>query len=266
MSGPALLDRDRLLRRLAIEADLLAGCINHAKLEELVPGCPDLTVGEAARHVGSDSRMLLHWLREGHRPRDWQRTPSASQSLADYLRTGIAPLLTELAGHRSDDPAPGWFPGDRSYGFWQRRMAHEVTVHRADVQRGNGMSFDEVDEVPEDIALDGIDEVLTVWFQYRLTTLRVSGTKDKDVTIRTGDRAWLVRTGPGDEANQVFRLWSTPWEAGWRPGDEAGAQVSGSPMEVYLWLWGRRGVSDIPRQGDLDAIGQLWVLLRLATR
>jgi uncharacterized protein (TIGR03083 family) len=266
MSWQALVDHDRLLQRFAIEAELLASSIDHAKLEEPVPGCPDLTVGEAARHVGSDSRMLLYWLREGHRPRDWQRNPSPSQSLADYLRTGTAPLLAELAEHEPDEPAPSWFPDDRSYGFWQRRMTHEVTVHRVDVQRGNGMSFDDVTEVPEDIALDGIDEVLTVWFQYRLTTLRVSGTKDKDVTIRTGGRDWLARTGPGNEGNQVFRLWTTPWEVGWVPGAEEGAEVSGTATKVYLWLWGRRGVSHIPRDGDLDAIGQLWVLLRLATR
>ncbi|HEX3784704.1 MAG TPA: maleylpyruvate isomerase family mycothiol-dependent enzyme [Pseudonocardiaceae bacterium] len=266
MSGQALVDHDRLLRRLAIEAEDLAGSIDYDKLEHQVPGCPDLTVGEAARHVGSDSRMLLYWLREGRRPRDWQREPASNQSLADYLRTGIAPLLTELAEHDPGEPAPGWFPDDRSYGFWQRRMAHEVSVHRVDVQRGIGMPVEDIPEVPEDIALDGIDEVLTVWFQYRLTTLRVSGTKDKDVTIRTGGREWLARTGPGVEANQVFRLWRTPWETGWHPGDEEGAEVSGSAMEVYLWLWGRRGVTQIPREGDFDAIGQLWVLLRLATR
>jgi uncharacterized protein (TIGR03083 family) len=259
----ALVGYGRLLQRFAIEAELLAESIDHSQLDKEVPGCPGLTVAEAARHVGSDARMLLHWLREGRRPRDWQRVPPASQSLADYVRTGTTPLMRELAEHQPEDPCPGWYEPEQNYGFWLRRMTHEVTVHRIDIQ---GALERDIGGVPEDIAVDGIDEILYVWFGYRLTTLRVSGTKTKSVTVRSGGREWLTSTGPGDIGNTVHRLWSTSEWSGWRDGDENSGEIHDDPNQMYLWLWGRRGVSAIPARGDDDAVGQLWVLLRLATR
>ncbi|HEV3360153.1 MAG TPA: maleylpyruvate isomerase family mycothiol-dependent enzyme [Pseudonocardiaceae bacterium] len=261
----ALVEYGRLLQRFAIEAELLAETIDHNRLDDEVPGCPGLTVREAARHVGSDSRMILRWLREGYRPRDWQREPAANQSLADYVRTGTTPLMRELAEHQPEDPCPGWYPPEQNYGFWLRRMTHEVTVHRVDLQAAYRRGL-ESGEVPEDIAIDGIDEILHVWFEYRLTALRVSGTKARSCTVRSGDRNWLTVTGPGDIGNHVYRLWSTPDRTAWRQGEENSGEVHADPNVMYLWLWGRRGVSQARSNGDDDAFGQLWVLLRLATR
>ena len=259
----ALVEYGRLLERFAIESEQLARAIDNSRLDEEVPGCPGLTVAEAARHVGSDSRMLLHWLREGRRPRDWQREPTNSQALADYVRTGTAPLLRELAEHESDDPCPGWYEPDRTYGFWLRRMTHEVTVHRVDIQSAYRK---EPLPVPEDIAVDGIDEVLQVWFAYRLSMLHVSGTKARSCTVRSGGWSWLTVTGPGEIGNSVYRLWSTPNRSAWHEGEENSGEVYGDPNLMYLWLWGRHGVSQARSHGDDDASGQLWVLLRLATR
>ena len=259
----ALVEYGRLLERFAIEAELLARSIDNGRLESEVPGCPGLTVREAARHVGSDSRMVLQWLREGRRPRDWQRDPPPSQALADYVRTGTAPLMRELAGHEPGDPCPGWYEPEQNYGFWLRRMTHEVTVHRVDIQAAYDRT---IAEVPADIAVDGIDEVLHVWFAYRLTMLRVSGPKARSCTVRSGGREWLTITGPGDIGNSVYRLWSAPDRTGWRDGDPNSGEVHADPNLMYLWLWGRRGVQQARARGDDDASGQLWVLLRLATR
>ena len=259
----ALVEYGRLLQRFAIEAEALAGAIDNARLENEVPGCPGLTVQEAARHVGSDARMVLRWLDEGRRPRDWQRNPSASQSLADYVRTGTTPLLRELAEHEPDDPSPGWYEPEQNYGFWLRRMTHEVTVHRVDIQ---GALDKSIADVPADIAIDGIDVILHVWFAYRLTMLRVSGTKARSVTVRSGGRDWLASTGPGGLGNKAYRLWSTPELTGWHEGEENSGEAHADPHPMYLWLWGRRNVTEMAVNGDDDATGQLWVLLRLATR
>lgn len=263
----ALVEYGRLLQRFAIEAEALAGAIDNSRLEDEVPGCPGLTVREAARHVGSDSRMVLHWLREGRRPRDWQRDPTSSQSLADYVRTGTTPLMRELAEHEAEDPCPGWYEPEQNYGFWLRRMTHEVTVHRIDIQGAyRGEEGEEPRPVPDDIAVDGIDEILHVWFAYRLTTLQVYGTTARNCTVRSGGWSWLTVTGPGGIGNEVYRLWSTPGRKGWREGDERSGEAYADPNLMYLWLWGRRNVTSVSVHGDDDATGQLWVLLRLATR
>jgi uncharacterized protein (TIGR03083 family) len=261
----ALVEYGRLLERFAIEAELLARSIDNGQLEKEVPGCPGLTVREAARHVGSDSRMVLQWLREGRRPRDWQRDPPNSQALADYVRTGTAPLMRELAEHEPGDPCPSWYEPEQNYGFWLRRMTHEITVHRVDIQASYREDAGS-DPVPEDIAVDGIDEVLHIWFAYRLTMLRVSGPKARSCTVRSGGRDWLTITGPGNIGNAVYRLWSAPDLTGWYEGEQNSGEVHADPNMMYLWLWGRRGVSQAFSEGDDDASGQLWVLLRLATR
>jgi uncharacterized protein (TIGR03083 family) len=251
---------DRLWQVLGAESETLAGAVRGARPEAGVPGCPGFTLGEAARHVGSQYRMLWRWLREGGKPAEWQREPAPGQDLADYVRTGVAPLLAELGAHEPDEPCETWWPEERNYGFWRRRMAHEATVHRYDVQAAAGESPDESpDEVPDDIALDGIDEILTLWFEHRLATLAVAGTRDQVVAVRTGGLEWLTRGGP--------QVTSTR-----RPGEPAGdvpepdATLSGTPMEVYLWLWGRRPDRVVRWEGNDDAIAQLWALLRLATR
>lgn len=266
MTGRALVEYGRLLHVLGIEAELMASSIPPPQLIRqagYVPGCPGLTLTEAARHVGSVYRMLWLWLREGTRPRDWQREPRQDQDLPAFLRTGVAPLLTELAAHDPDEPCETWWSVEPNFGFWRRRMAHETTVHRVDVQ---GAARGPVDPVPEDIAIDGIDEVLTLWFEHRLQVLGIVGTRDYSVAVRTGGREWITRASPS--GTSTVRVWSVAGDAGdtaLRPGTE-NSVVSGTPMAVYLWLWGRVPDSRVTFEGDRDATAQLWALLRLATR
>jgi hypothetical protein len=47
---------------------------------------------------------------------------------------------------------------------------------------------------------------------------------------------------------------------------QANAVVHGAPSLVYRWLWGRLPDRFVEREGELEAINQLWALLRVATR
>lgn len=262
--GKALISYDRLLHVVGEQAELLAASVEGARREAVVPGCPGLTLAETARHVGSLYRMVWRWLRDGQRPGEWQRDPAGHETLSGYVRSGVAPLLAELNNHSPAERAPTWWPDDQTYGFWRRRMAHESTVHRVDVQGAAGMV---PDEVPEEVALDGIDEVLTLWFEHRLAVLGVAGTRDQVVAVRAGGLEWLARSG--DRRTSTIRPGEGPAgddaDAG-NGADAAHAVVSGSAMEVYLWLWGRRPDRSVTFEGNRDATAQLWALLRLATR
>lgn len=257
MQGRLSVDHGRMLETLRVEADLLLDAARRAPADRRVPACPGLTIGETVRHVGSVYRMVVSWLAEGDRPRDWQRDPAPGQTAEEYFLAGAAALRGELARRDPASPAGTWWPEDRTAGFWLRRMVHETTVHRTDVQSAAGVPAADFTPVADDIAVDGIDEVLTLWFGHRLGVLGVSGTREGSVLVRGGDRRWLARAGPGGTE-------SHPME----PGAEvvADATVTGSPMGVYLWLWGRLATSTITTEGDEDAVAQLWALLRLATR
>lgn len=254
MAGQALIDHGRLLEVLGAEAKSLAEAARGVPAATPVPTCPGFTVGEIVRHVGGVYRVARLWITGGRRPLDWQADPAPGQTGEEYLRAGLAELLGELTSHEPGAYAASWWPMDRTYGFWFRRMAHETTIHRTDVQAAVGP---DVTEIPEDIAIDGVDEVLSVWFGRRLPMLGLSGTTTRSVAVRTGGHAWIARAGPEE---------TVAWRCSAVEAGQADSTVSGSPMAVYRWLWGRVGHHAVGWEGDSDAIAQLWALLRLATR
>jgi uncharacterized protein (TIGR03083 family) len=252
--GQSMIDSATLLEVLAVEGEALAAVVRGASAEAPVPTCPGLTIGETARHVGSVYRMVRAWLIDGRRPTQWDRDPPPGRSTVEYFLEGHHDLLEQLTAHDPEDSASTWWPVDRTYGFWSRRMAHETTIHRIDVQGASGA---EVAAVDEDVALDGVDEALALWFGQKLPVLGLSGTKPGSVGIKTGGHHWIARAGPGE---------TTAWRCSAREAAQADAVVTATPMQVYLWLWGRTPLVSVKVSGQHDAAAQLWALLRLATR
>jgi uncharacterized protein (TIGR03083 family) len=250
----ALADYDRLLDTLDIEAAVLAETVDRARSELRVPQAPGLTVGETARHLGSVYRMVLEWMRTGDSPESWQREPGPFQSLRDYVVSGARSLVDELARHDPLEPCSTWWAADSTYGFWRRRMTHETVIHRGDVQ---GAAGEPVAAVDDDIAIDGVDEILTLWLAHRLTVQGVFGTRDFSVAVTTGGKAWLVRITTGGLA---------AWRTTLPETSKADGLITGAPSRVYRWLWGRLPDGAVERRDDIDAINQMWALLRVATR
>jgi uncharacterized protein (TIGR03083 family) len=253
--SPTLIGYRRMLETIEAEAKLLVDSAAGADHEFDVPGCPGLTLGETVRHVGSVYRMVLTWLRSGERPTAWQREPDVGQPVEEYLMAGLRAVHDHLAGHDPEESCPTWWPERENYGFWYRRLAHEATVHRVDVQQAAGI---DLDPVPADLAVDGVDEALSLWFTHRLSVLGVRGTRHARIKVRTGGRQWIARATP--HGTSAWRVDG--------PGELADGTITGEPKEVYLWLWGRvpPHTQKLDRVGSEDAIAQLWALLRLATR
>ncbi|GAA3654769.1 MDMPI-like protein [Lentzea atacamensis] len=243
-----------VLRR---EAELLAMSAIGQPPHKGVPACPGLNLGETVRHVGSGYRIALAWIRLGRKPEagEWQEFPADGEDPLDFMRSGAEAVIEELSAHEENEPCATWWPVQQNYGFWRRRLAHETTLHRMDIQGAAGM---EVGAVADEVAIDGVDEVLTLWLGHKLDVLGVRGSRDGLVAIRVGDDEWLTRCGPhGASAWRVVN-----------PEDAhlADAQVSALPMTMYRWLWGRLPDRMVEVIGDHDAIAQLWALLRLATK
>lgn len=248
-----LLDPDRLLDVLGSEGEAIARAVHGAHLDAVVPHCPGLTLGETVRHVAGVYHNAMTWIRDGGKPGNWPRTPRSGQQLTDFLLSTLTELEGLLRSHDPDERCASPWPHNETYGFWRRRLAHETVVHRVDVQ---GAAGGPVAPVGDEVAVDGIDDVLTYWFGYRLGELGLTGTKEATVGVRAGPWNWLALSGPdGSTVRQV-----EPAEA-----EAADALVSGDPEDIYLWLWGRR-FGRAKTEGDYDAAAQLWALLRLATR
>ena len=111
-------------------------------------------------------------------------------------------------------------------------------MHRVDVES----AFDAVTPVDDDLAVDGIDEVLDLFLAYQADDVGPDGPGRGTVAVRTGDHIWRVTPAPR-------RRRAVPRAR--RPAD---AVVSGEPSELLLWLWGRRPTRAVTREGDEDLL------------
>jgi uncharacterized protein (TIGR03083 family) len=250
---PSLVDYGRLLHSITVEGELLVQAATGAREHLPVPNRPGVTLGEAVRHTGSEYQRTLAWIRGGGPPADWQRAPAAGQDVVQFHTSGRQAVVAELSEHEPDEPCDTWWPQDRTYGFWRRRMAHETAVHRVDVQGAMGMRLEPIDD---EFAADGVDEALLVWFGHRLGLLGMTATDQGAVGVIAADRSWLA---------VLSRVRSTARRVPPVDARAADAQVTGDPMNVYLWAWGRLSHDAVEFDGDIEAGMQFWALMRAAT-
>ncbi|GAA2799902.1 maleylpyruvate isomerase family mycothiol-dependent enzyme [Saccharopolyspora taberi] len=251
-------DHGRMLDLLAIEGQLLTAATHDAHEDLPVPGTPGRTVGQTVGNLGDLCEDALSWMgaSEQTASRWGARRPDGGLSgLTGRFTARLADLLAEFGTRSPDEPCATWWPEDHSVGFWLRRMLHATTVHRVDVQVAAGVPMTSIDIAQ---AVDGIDEALRLWFGYRLPALGISATRSCSVAVSAGGRTWCASA-------KQRRLEARPAGSGAECEPVATATLGGEPDAVYLWLWGRLPDRAVEVEGDLDAIAQLWGLLRLAT-
>ena len=67
-------------------------------------------------------------------------------------------------------------------------MAQETAVHRVDVESG----YDAVTPVDDELAVDGIDEVLDWFLSYQAEDVGPDAPGRGTVAVRTGDHIWRL--------------------------------------------------------------------------
>jgi uncharacterized protein (TIGR03083 family) len=231
----------RRLREVAVSSDLRAP----------VPSCPGWTMTDLLHHLGEVYLDKVECMRHGRSPEPWPPPELRTEPPLQLLDRAYAALTAEFSARRPEDHAFTWYPPDQSVGFWIRRMAQETVIHRVDAELASG---DQVAEIPDDLAADGIDELLIAFVQYATATwpedfpelAALAGGRTAAVT--TPARTWLLR------------LASTGVRAG--PGSTGStaspeATIAGPAPEVLLWLWNRGG-QGATATGD----GEMITLLR----
>ncbi|MCP2331847.1 MULTISPECIES: maleylpyruvate isomerase N-terminal domain-containing protein [Actinoalloteichus] len=254
MTTAPLVDYENLFTTVGAEGAALVRALPAADPGGEVPGCPGRTLGDTARHVGRVHREVARCLRGAGGDGAAHPVPTRGPELAEYVHGGLAELMAVLATREPAEPCPTLWPADPRCGFWYRRMAHETTVHRVDVEAA---SLVDVGPVESPIAVDGIDEILFLYFGHRLAELAITASREAVVAVRAGGRTWHASAGA--RGSRVRRV-------GPGPGGAVDATVSGDPSSVLLWLWGRLPDRAVTVDGDFDAIAQLWALLRVCTR
>jgi uncharacterized protein (TIGR03083 family) len=150
--------------------------------------------------------------------------------LLDWFRAGARELLDALRTADPDVPATVFLadpPAPRT--FWARRQAHETTIHAVDALAAALGRLPTAIEaaIDPDVALDGVDELLTGFFPRGRS--RLAGEDPFTVAVVPSDAAhrWTMTVAEG-------RL-STVRE----PRPDAGTVWTGSAAELYLGLWNR---------------------------
>jgi uncharacterized protein (TIGR03083 family) len=239
---------DRCLDRITRSAAELASRAATAGLDAAVVTCPEWSVADLVAHQGMVHRWAAAHLRLDDTP-----VPSHPEFLAsvppDRLLTWFADGVRELtATLRTVDPdVPALVflkDAPRPAHFWARRQAHETTMHAVDALSavlGRLPSAVEAG-VDDDLALDGIDELLTGFFPRGRSELAGLAPLTLAVIPDRSERAWTVRV-EGD------RL-TTRRE----PCQDADATFAGTAAQLYLGLWNRGAeITATGRPGVLEA-------------
>ena len=273
------MDHVRYLELLQEDAARLLTSAREAGPGAPVPSCPGWSVRDLLDHVSLVYRHKVECIRRQADPEPWPPERSHADPFAE-LEDALAALLAELAAHAPGDPAFTWHEPDQTVGFWARRMAQETVVHRVDAQLAAG---EEVSEVAEDLAGDGINEVLHVLVEGDWPDLPLPGPGPDRVALRVPGRSWTVVDAPdrlevhdgdqahGDQASagQASAGQASAGQAysGQAYSGQASADVvvEGAATDVLLWAWGRADTTALAVSGDQTALARLQQRLAVAT-
>jgi len=219
-----------------------------------VPGCPGWTVDDLIRHVADVYLRQSAAITAGRRvpPGDPAGAAAAGEETTAYLDRGITAIVAAV-----DRPegTPCWtWPQPRGrLAFWQRRMAHETLIHRVDLEQAARAEV----QIAGDLALDGVDEVLTVFLPLSLPTdgpgFGIEPELRASVVITSGGASWSVE------------VMGTRAEVG-PGGSKAVAHIDGEADALLLWLWGRGGHGALTVDGDATHVAALRRALTAATQ
>lgn len=245
-----MLDHEWFCERAEKEISTLAAVVADVPdIAVQVPTCAGWSVGDLARHTGTIHRWaatIVATEAAGRVPFPEADCPwESADGWGQWLAAGAAPLLTALRSAGPLTAVWSWGPG-RTSGWWARRVLHETTVHRADVELALGVADPVIDPV---VAADGIDEFLFNLPSARrpyphLSSLPTGASLHLHATDADGE--WIVR----------FTDSGIDWQRG---HEKATTAVRGPVTSLLLFTYGRLPAGDarLAVFGD-EAIPALW--------
>jgi uncharacterized protein (TIGR03083 family) len=218
-----------------------------AGLDAPAAACPGWNVSRLVGHAGKVLERTAIVVSEGlDSPPPSERLvrfpddDTAFARFADVLDATVAAL-----GAAEPDRSCWNFTGDDlTAGFWRRRMANEIAVHRADAEIAGGTPS----TVDPARAVDGIDELVTVMipFSARVKGTDVTGSYHLHCTDTEGE--WLTVLDAGEATTTREHA----------KGDLA---VRGPASPLFLWAWNRAEVG----ADGLESFGDTALLERWAS-
>ncbi|KJS56383.1 maleylpyruvate isomerase family mycothiol-dependent enzyme [Streptomyces rubellomurinus] len=254
LKTPELPDLLRLIdeRSTAFRAAIAAA----PDLDVRVPTCPEWTLRDLARHLGSGRPFWAAIVAAG--PADAPpaeavaaraavQEPQEREALLAWLAASTQELLDTLRESGPDAECWTWWgksQSPRTSGAVARHQLQEIAVHTYDAQVALGAA----QPLPEEVALDGAEDFLVTccatsspWpHEPAVVEYHVSEGRSWRVTL-SADGARIARIAAGEE--------------GAAPAD---ASARGTASELVLWFYGRTAVDSLELDGDRRIFDQLF--------
>ncbi len=225
----ALLDQTRAFGELIASGDP----------DTPVPTCPDWTLRQLLRHVGRGNRwaaqIISDRLSQELDPRQVRdgKPPDDPQGAIEWLNGGAA-LIVKAVDQVGSEARVWTFLGPRPAGWWIRRRANEVAVHRADAAIALGADYD----LPLELAADAISE----WLERTC----VEAKRHHRVPLAFGQSVHLHATDDGLGPTGEWTLVNDEDGVGWSHDHGKGSvALRGPAKDLLLAITGRRTPADL---------------------
>jgi uncharacterized protein (TIGR03083 family) len=249
------MEKARFLECLADDyGRILAVAPGH--LDARVPTCPEWDVADLVRHLGAVYLHKVSTMREGRRPVEWPPPGLSDEEPIALLDRAYGELVSELSSRPAEEVSETFYEPDQSVGFWVRRMAQETVIHRIDAELAVGVP---VAPIPDDLAVDGIDELLKVFVAYDVEKWPgdyaevLGASPERSYAISTPGAKWRIVTSPGG-----FSVQGGPGATA-AVDSEIDVTVTGPSSALLRWVWNRSSgdeASDVIVTGDPDAAAE----------
>jgi uncharacterized protein (TIGR03083 family) len=246
------MDLPRHLDGVREALDALAAHASAAGMAARVPTTPDWDVRRLVAHQGLVHRWATAAVQDRRIDDDAvEREGLDADDPIAWLRDGAECLIRAIEAAPEDLEAMVFLadaPPPRQ--FWARRQCHETTIHAVDALAADLGRYPRSTDtwIDRDLALDGIDELLTGFVPRPRSRLRTPDPTTVAVLPDDADERWLVSV--------TDRPPTTARGAG---DEDADVVLHGSAVALYLTLWNRS--DEVSAEGFglwADAAGVTW--------
>ncbi|CUR58666.1 conserved hypothetical protein [metagenome] len=223
---------------------------DRAGLDAPVPTAPEWTVRQLLAHQGMVHRWAAAVVR-GERidPGAIEREGRSAPDPVDWLRDGAIEVVKAITDAPDDlDVLIFLKDAPPAKEFWARRQCHETTMHAVDALAAVLGRYPKASEttISTQVALDGIDELLTGFITRERSRLRSDVPMTIAVRPTDADRCWSVRV-----SQEPAVTTSSPSVV--EPVEAPDIRLEGTAVQLYLSLWNRS--DEVIPEGDWD----LWI-------
>jgi len=217
------------------ESQLMAELAAEADMNALAP-TPNWTVHELLAHTGAAQGWAASVVEDAAQDLAFDsrlRYGPGSGPVIEWFTDRYQNLVRVLTDAPANLDCATFIVALTPRAMWRRRAAHEVAVHRFDLEEAVGLPS----PVDRAVADDGIDELLVGFLTRPSRGPQLSETLRLLVSAIDTDSSWIVAIGPDGTSAA-------------RGDGDSDVQLSGTASDLYLGLWNRSPRTRIREEGS----------------